>query len=189
VNFNSHTDAVVTVAVALVNVATPGEAQGRPYDVPAGADLVAGVDRAMHSGRRWLGMIDQAGADAMVGVATRLRGIFESIQEDDLDAAAAQINELLQRTGARPYLLRHDGEPWHLHYHGNDSDPATQWAAGCATALAVVVGSEHADRLGVCSAAHCDRVYVDVSRNGTRRFCSTGCQNRVKAAAFRARQG
>jgi hypothetical protein len=30
-------------------------------------------------------------------------------------------------------------------------------------------------------------VYVDTSRNGTRRFCSTSCQNRVKAAAFRAR--
>ena len=29
---------------------------------------------------------------------------------------------------------------------------------------------------------------VDVSRNGTRRFCSTACQNRVKAAAFRERQ-
>ncbi|MFC6935784.1 CGNR zinc finger domain-containing protein [Actinomadura yumaensis] len=34
---------------------------------------------------------------------------------------------------------------------------------------------------------HCDRVYVDTSRNGTRRFCSTACQNRVKTAAFRAR--
>jgi predicted RNA-binding Zn ribbon-like protein len=31
-------------------------------------------------------------------------------------------------------------------------------------------------------------VYVDVSRNGTRRFCSTTCQNRVKAAAFRKRR-
>jgi hypothetical protein len=31
-------------------------------------------------------------------------------------------------------------------------------------------------------------VFVDVSRNGTKRFCSTACQNRVKAAAFRARQ-
>jgi predicted RNA-binding Zn ribbon-like protein len=28
---------------------------------------------------------------------------------------------------------------------------------------------------------------VDTSRNGTRRFCSTSCQNRVKAAAFRAK--
>jgi predicted RNA-binding Zn ribbon-like protein len=44
------------------------------------------------------------------------------------------------------------------------------------------------DRLGVCTAALCDRVYVDNSRSGTRRFCSTSCQNRVKAAAFRARQ-
>jgi predicted RNA-binding Zn ribbon-like protein len=27
---------------------------------------------------------------------------------------------------------------------------------------------------------------VDTSRNATRRFCSTACQNRVKAASFRA---
>jgi predicted RNA-binding Zn ribbon-like protein len=26
-----------------------------------------------------------------------------------------------------------------------------------------------------------------VSRHGTRRFCSTACQNRVKTAAFRSR--
>ena len=32
-----------------------------------------------------------------------------------------------------------------------------------------------------------DRVYLDASKNGTRRFCSTACQNRVKAAAHRAR--
>jgi predicted RNA-binding Zn ribbon-like protein len=31
-------------------------------------------------------------------------------------------------------------------------------------------------------------VYVDVSRNGTRRFCSTACQNRVKAATYRRRR-
>jgi predicted RNA-binding Zn ribbon-like protein len=30
---------------------------------------------------------------------------------------------------------------------------------------------------------------VDTSRNGTRRFCSTACQNRVKAALFRERTG
>ena len=64
---------------------------------------------------------------------------------------------------------------------------AVGWAAGCATGLAVVLGSEFHDRLGVCTAPRCDRVYVDTSRNGTRRYCSTACQNRVKAAAFRAR--
>ncbi|HEX8935998.1 MAG TPA: CGNR zinc finger domain-containing protein, partial [Pseudonocardiaceae bacterium] len=48
-------------------------------------------------------------------------------------------------------------------------------------------GSDCASRLGVCSAPRCDRVYVDASRNGTRRFCCTACQNRVKSAAHRAR--
>ena len=59
----------------------------------------------------------------------------------------------------------------------------------CATALAVVLGTEHGGRLGVCTAPRCDRVYVDTSRNATRRFCSASCQNRVKTAAFRARRG
>ena len=43
-------------------------------------------------------------------------------------------------------------------------------------------------RLGVCAADRCDRVFVDVSRNAGKRFCSLSCQNRVKAAAFRGRR-
>jgi predicted RNA-binding Zn ribbon-like protein len=30
-------------------------------------------------------------------------------------------------------------------------------------------------------------VFVDTSKNGRRRFCSTRCQSRVKAAAHRSR--
>ncbi|MGW7325252.1 CGNR zinc finger domain-containing protein [Streptomyces sp. NPDC054845] len=41
----------------------------------------------------------------------------------------------------------------------------------------------------MCRAVRCDRVYVDTSRNAGRQFCSTACQNRTKAAAFRARKG
>jgi predicted RNA-binding Zn ribbon-like protein len=93
---------------------------------------------------------------------------------------------MLADTGARPRLDRHDGEPWHLHFHGAEDSLVTGWAAGCATGLAVVLGSDLRGRLGVCTAPRCDRVYVDTSRNATRRFCSTSCQNRVKAAAFRA---
>ncbi|WP_405875666.1 CGNR zinc finger domain-containing protein [Streptomyces xanthophaeus] len=37
-------------------------------------------------------------------------------------------------------------------------------------------------------AGRCDRVYADTSRNAARQFCSTACQNRTKAAAFRARR-
>jgi predicted RNA-binding Zn ribbon-like protein len=185
VNFNSHTDVVVAVAVALVNVATSGQAQGREYAAPEGEALHDAVNAALSGGRRWLGTMDAAGAQGLAGTATILREVFESIERGDIDAAAGIINDLLSDTSARPYLLRHDNESWHLHFHGSKGDPAQDWAAGCATALAVVVGGEYVDRLGVCSAPRCDRVYVDASRNGTRRFCSTSCQNRVKAAAFR----
>jgi predicted RNA-binding Zn ribbon-like protein len=106
-----------------------------------------------------------------------------------VDEAAGQVNALLVRTGARPELERHDGEPWHLHFHAADRSLPNGWAAGCATGLAVVLGGSRYDRLGVCTGPRCDRVYVDTSRNGTRRYCSTSCQNRVKTAAFRARLG
>jgi predicted RNA-binding Zn ribbon-like protein len=43
--------------------------------------------------------------------------------------------------------------------------------------------------LGTCDSDDCDRVFLDESKNGSRRFCSTTCQNRVKPAAFRRRQG
>ncbi|PZS39469.1 MAG: hypothetical protein DLM62_08155 [Pseudonocardiales bacterium] len=55
--------------------------------------------------------------------------------------------------------------------------------------VTAVLGSGHAARLGTCAAPACERAFVDVSRNGSRRFCNTSCQNRVKAAAHRARGG
>ena len=119
-------------------------------------------------------------------VAAELRGVFEAVCTG-AGTTRPPVNALLVRTGARPELERHDGEPWHLHFHAADNSLPNGWAAGCATGLAVVLGGELHDRLGVCTAPRCDRVYVDTSRNGTRRYCSTSCQNRVKTAAFRAR--
>ncbi|GAB3903295.1 hypothetical protein GCM10029964_095020 [Kibdelosporangium lantanae] len=113
-----------------------------------------------------------------------LRAVFESA---DIDEACTRVNALLRETAAAPVLIRHDGEPWHLHFHAPDASWARGWVAPMATALAVVLGNPAYDRLGVCTAPACDRVYVDVSRNGTKKFCSTACQNRVKAATFRAR--
>ena len=173
-NFNSHSDAVVSIAVALVNALTAGEAR------PAGA---------LRTGGRQAHEPTDAEAGALAAVATELRVIFDAVEDGDLDRAAEQVNHLLERTAARPRLQRHDGQPWHLHFHGDSEAPGDDWAAPCATGLAIVLGGELHDRLGVCTAPHCDRVYVDVSRNGTRRFCSTACQNRVKTAAFRARAG
>jgi predicted RNA-binding Zn ribbon-like protein len=187
VNFNSHTDVVVRVAVTLVNLLTEGEERGRKYLPPAGPELAARLNALFESTRSRTG-VTEAEAEAFGPVGADLRAVFAAVAASDIDDAAHRVNDMLAATGAHPALERHDGEPWHIHFHSADeTSRATGWAAGCATGLAIVLGGELHDRLGVCTAPHCDRVYVDTSRNGTRRFCSTACQNRVKAAAFRER--
>ncbi len=181
-------DIVVTVAVRLVNALTPGHAHGRSFDPPSEQDLPAAVTEAMRPYRPGARDVTPDEAAELREAALALREVFDAVAAERLDDAAALVNALLLSTGARPWLDRHDGEPWHLHFHGAQDTLSAGWAAGCATGLAVVLGSDLVGRLGVCTADRCDRVYVDTSKNGTRRFCSTTCQNRIKAAAFRARQ-
>jgi len=180
-------DSVVAIAAALVNVATPGQRQGRPYLVPVGDEQRDGLVAALQLGRR--STIDESiDVPALMALAQAARPVFVASDAGDGDAAAASVNALLARYRPTPTLAQHDDEPWHLHFHGPTRSDPSGWGGGVAVALATVVGSEYADRLGVCAAPICDRVFVDVSRNGTRRFCSEACQNRVKVAAHRARQ-
>jgi predicted RNA-binding Zn ribbon-like protein len=189
VRFSSHLDTIVMVAVGLVNALTPGDARGRPYLPPGDDDLPAAVTAVLRAAGPRYGEVPAGDAAELRAAAAEFRAVFEAVARDDVDAAARQVNKLLTWTGARPALDRHDGEEWHLHFHGAQDGLANGWTAGCATGLAIVLGTEDRGRLGVCTAPRCDRVYVDASRNGTRRFCSTTCQNRVKTAAFRSRRG
>ena len=185
-NFTSHIDAVVTVAVELANALAPGDAYGRLHEPPDDRALPAAVTSALRAGRSDVRQVSSGEAAAFRPVAASIRAVFDAVAAGQTDAAARLVNDMLDSTGARPRLDKHDGEPWHLHFHGAEDSLVTGWAAGCATGLAVVLGSESRGRLGVCGAPRCDRVFVDTSRNATRRFCSTACQNRVKAASFRA---
>lgn len=185
--FSSHLDTVVAVAVELVNVLTAGEAHGRPYTPPDAGQLPGAVTALLRAASPRTRDVSLAEAMELQAAAAELRVVFEAVSRDDVDTAARQVNKLLVQTGARPALDRHDGEGWHLHFHGSPEALANGWAAGCVTGLAIVLGTEDRGRLGLCTASHCDRAYVDTSRNGTRRFCSTACQNRVKTAAFRSR--
>jgi predicted RNA-binding Zn ribbon-like protein len=188
VNFGSHLDAIVSAAAALVNVATPGERQGRPYEVPDGADLIAALHEALLTSDRRVDPPAPARVGDFLVLARETRPVFESMDVGALDDAARTVNGLLARYRPTPFLDSHGGVPWHLHFHGPADADRSEWGGSMATGLASVIGSGYADRLGVCAAPACDRVFVDVSRNGNRRFCSEACQNRVKAAAHRARQ-
>ena len=116
----------------------------------------------------------------------RLRSVFECRAEAE---RAELVNDLLIESDCRPRLISHDGLPHHLHYRPLAGDLAARVKAFTAAGLAYLIAEGWGSRLGRCQRDGCAVAFVDTSRNGTRRYCSTSCQNRVKTAAFRARLG
>jgi predicted RNA-binding Zn ribbon-like protein len=51
----------------------------------------------------------------------------------------------------------------------------------------VAIQTEGWERFGVCDALPCRCVYIDRSRNRSRRYCCQLCADRVAAAAYRER--
>ena len=74
-------------------------------------------------------------------VAADVRAVLRRRRLRDLDAAAARVNDLLERTEARPRLI-HTETGWDLHFHGPDQTVARGWAAGLAAGLALALGSD-----------------------------------------------
>ena len=57
-----------------------------------------------------------------------------------------------------------------------------------AMAMIDVIRADEMSRLASCAADDCEDVVLDLSRNRSRRYCSTTCGNREAVAAYRARQ-
>ena len=98
-----------------------------------------------------------------------------------------RLNALLSRANPQPYATDHDGE-LHLHYARPEAPVLEQLTTTVAMGLSQVVAQHGWQRLGVCSAEGCDDVYVDTSRNASRRYCSNTCASRSTVAAYRARR-
>jgi predicted RNA-binding Zn ribbon-like protein len=106
----------------------------------------------------------------------------------DDTTAVERLNALLRRHPVHPLVSGHDGGHWHLHLADDDRPPGELLVAGAAFGLAAWLLEAGMDRRGQCDAHDCDDVYVDTSRNHSRRYCSTTCSNRANVAAHRARQ-
>jgi predicted RNA-binding Zn ribbon-like protein len=170
-------------AVELVNELSIGHAYGRakpPADAHAAVAMILAVDPPSAARLR------AGDAPGFVVLAGRLHGVFEALDRGDVDAAAVALNALLADHPAHPHLAKEGGR-WRLHHHPANAALVPMTTAICAEGLARVIGAGDARRLGTCADGGCERVFIDLSKNGSRRFCSTTCQNRVKAAAFRGR--
>ena len=178
--FDSYTDRSVAVAVDLVN--SLETVKGIEHlDAPQA--LAAFLhDHGMHPSRRPA----EADVEEVRVLRERLRRVFEAASPGE---ATAILNELLDEARAHPQLAAHDGEPLHIHYAPTDAPIARHLAATAAMGLAVAMAEGGFERLGVCAWERCRDVFVDVSRNRSRRYCDPAvCGNRATAAAYRARR-
>jgi len=169
-------DAVVSLqaAVALVNSAEP------PDTLTTVDDLDEWYTAFSFTGRR---ADDQAELDAVRALRPVLRDLLTRSRDD----AAELVNTLLSEAGAVPQLVRHQPFDWHVHAVSNDAPLVTRITVETAMAMVDVIRTDELSRLGVCSDDDCGGLVLDLSRNRSRRFCSTTCGNRNAVAAYRAR--
>jgi predicted RNA-binding Zn ribbon-like protein len=119
----------------------------------------------------------------------RLDSIVTSCEDGDDAGAIAQINALLSHTGASPQIVAHDGRGPHLHVSRPTSPLADRMAAHFAMGLAWLLVAGDSRRIRSCQSPTCRDVFVDLSRNRSRRYCdSRTCGNRLHVAAYRARK-
>lgn len=185
-SFDSHVWVVTDVACRLVNALTAGHDGTRPVEPPP-IGRRAGAVRAVLERQDYRPTLTEDQANALTALAERVRVVFTASSSGDAASAAGMVNDLLEEFGATPRLDPARAGGWTLHFHGRDTSIVVGWGAGIAAGLGMAIGSDLGGRLGVCRAHPCDRVYIDTSPNLGKRFCSTRCQSRVKAAAHRAR--
>jgi predicted RNA-binding Zn ribbon-like protein len=116
----------------------------------------------------------------------RLRAVYEA---RDMTVAAGILNELLDGIWVRPQLgLQPNGSITLNLAVGADLPLARRLGAEAALGLAAALKQYGLERFHVCKAAPCTEVFVDTSRNHTRRYCCAQCANRHNVSAFRKRQ-
>lgn len=178
-HFTHDTEVALQGAAALVNTAPRTEDDDE--ELAAVGDLEEFLRRWLWTGRRTR---DRAELDDVRALRPRLAAFWEL----DEQGVADLVNTLLEEARALPRLVNHDDFGWHLHATPDDAPLATRMAVEAAMAFADVLRADELRRLRVCEAQDCQDVHVDLSRNRSRRFCSTTCGNRVAAAAYRERR-
>ena len=116
-----------------------------------------------------------------------IRPVLRDLLTADRDRAAALVNAMLAEARALPQLVRHGDVDWHLHAVSADEPLVRRVVVETALAMSDVVRGDEMSRLSVCADETCGGLVLDLTRNRSRRFCSTTCANRSAVAAYRAR--
>ena len=172
--FAHDTVASLRAAVDLVNTAE------EPDTLTTVAELEAWYAEHRYTGRR-------DGDEAELAALRALRPILRELLTADRDRAAELVNAMLAEADALPQLVRHDGLDWHIHAVPRDAPLDRRVVVETAMATVDVIRTDELSRLSLCADDRCSGLVLDLSRNRSRRFCSTICANRNAVAAYRAR--
>ena len=173
--FAHDTIASLAAAVDLVNSA----------EEPETLTTVTELD-AWYAAHGYTGRHD--GDDAELAALRALRPVLRELLTADRDRAADLVNAMLAEADALPQLVRHDELDWHIHAVPRDAPLDRRVVVETAMAMVDVIRADELSRLSLCADDRCDGLVLDLSRNRSRRFCSTTCANRNAVAAYRARR-
>jgi predicted RNA-binding Zn ribbon-like protein len=110
--------------------------------------------------------------------------LLKAFEADTIDAFAEAVNPLLERNVIGWRMTPAAGGGWALGPVSRQ-DLAGWFGARATRGLAELAIAYGIERLHLCSADDCLRAVVDVSRNGTRRYCSRTCANRTNVRRHR----
>jgi len=178
-HFAPDTEDTLDFLVALANT-HPGASRGGEDELATQAQLTGLLAEHGYTGR-----FDRD--DAELREVHQTRDLVRALWSMSRDDAVAEVNRWLREADALPFLVRHDRFDWHLHATSADAPLAERIRVESALALADVIRSDEKSRMRVCDAEGCSGVLVDLSRNGSKRFCSVRCGNRVNQQGYRAR--
>ncbi|MFC7531909.1 CGNR zinc finger domain-containing protein [Actinoplanes sp. GCM10030250] len=178
--FAPDTEEALDFVVALANTA-PGASRSGEDELVTVEQLSELLVRYSYSGR-----VDRD--EAELRAVRTARELLREVWTLERDEAVGAVNSMLREARALPYLARHDGSDWHIHATEPGAPLAERIRVEAALALIDVIRTNETGRLRVCGADDCTGLFLDLSRNGSKRFCSVRCGNRVNMIAFRARK-
>ncbi len=171
----------LTAGAELINTGRAATGDG----LAAVADVQAFGDRYAFHGLR----AEPGDVPRLRGHRARLDAVAAACESGDDPAAIEMLNALLAKTGAVPQIVAHDGRGPHIHVSRPAAPLSDRIAAHLAMGLAELVVAGESQRVRSCASPSCRDVFVDLSRNRSRRYCdSRTCGNRLHVAAYRARR-
>ena len=125
-------------------------------------------------------------ARLIVELAFDMERILTNIAQDRIKDAVCDINTFFQD---RPLILHiTPTPPWTVHHHPEGHSTAQHWRIGNMVAIAYLIETGAWKRIGICKAAGCGNVFVDTTKNGSKKYCSMQCHRREKIREYRDRQ-